>query len=356
MSMNKFPTLKGAAGATLLVVLIAAVTTACAPPEITSAKLYINNQDYGNARRSLEEAIRLYPDNAEAYFIFGELEAMLSNWAEAKQHYDRASALSPTFRAEAQRKIHSYWVQHYNDGYIFLQRNDLERAEASFQNATTLKPDDPASWMGLATVYGQQQRYDEAIAMYGKVLELDPQHVEARTNSGYLNYNNGNYLEAVRLLEPLRDDFLADSDFVSTLAFSYQRLEETDKARQLYEDSLEFDPENLYTHMDLAKMYTEQGQDDLALPHFITALELNPFDVIALDNIAVTYLELEQAEQAVPYLEKSREIEPYNPITWIRLGTYYYRVGAATGDQAMIAKGREYMQRAEELQAIPPIR
>ena len=358
--MKSYPTLKGVIRTGLLFAAIAVVTAACAPPEITSAKLYMSNKDYANARQALEEAISIYPDNAEAYYILATLEALENNFEAAKQNWDRSAALSPTFRTQAERDIHNWWIQHYNDGYTFMQRQDLESAERSFQIATVLKPDDTGAWEGLAAVYGNQGMYDEALAMYERVLEIDPEDVEARLNSGYVSYNSGNYADTVRFLEPLRDDMVSDPEFVEILAFAYIRLEDRAKARQLYEDSLESDPENLFTHMNLAIMYTESGQDELALPHFLTVLELNPFDTEALNNIAITYMESEREQEAVPYLEKSKEIDPNNAITWLRLGGIYMRQGVAEQDQALIQKGQEYIQRAEEIQAltggnIPPV-
>ncbi len=358
--MKTHPTLTGVVRASLLFALIAVVTAACAPPQITSAKLYMNNKDYVNARRSLEEAIQIYPDNAEAYYILATLEATESNWAEAKTNWDRSASLSPIFRAQVERDVSNWWLQHYNDGFTFIQRQDYESAESSFLIATMLDPENPEAWEGLAVVYGQQRRYDEAIEMYGKVLELNPDDDTSRLNLGLLYYNSGNYMEAVRYLDPLQEDNIDDSVFVETLGYAYRQLDERDKARALYENSLESNPENLYTHMQLAIMYTETDQDDLALPHFITVLELNPFDTEALNNIAITYMESEREAEAIPYLEKSKEINPNSPMTWLRLGGIYMRMGVNAGDQEMIRKGQEHMQRAEELQALmgdpPPVR
>lgn len=343
---------RGALFSSLALVLMLALVVSCTPPEITSAKLYINNDDWVNARAALEKALALYPDNAEAQKLMGDLEARQQNWEAAKSHWDRASMLSPLQKQVVDAQFESYWQNYYNDGFGYLQREDWENAESSFKVATILLPDRTPAWNNLAVVYGRQGLHEQAIEMYNKVLEYDPDDTRPRMAIGFMLYNQQKYQESIGYLEPLIDEFIDNSEFVQTLGFSYGNLQMSQEALDLYSRAIELDPENLINHMNLALLYRGQGDPEKAEPHFLKVIELNPYDAEAMTFLAFTYIDREEEEKALPYLEKASELDPSNWEIWYALGVYYVRKGAATGNQADITKGQEYMQKAETLRAM----
>ena len=271
---------------TLSSAILIALAVGCAPPEVTSAKLYMNNQDYPAAREALEKAVVLYPDNAEAHRIFGDLESSQGNWAEAKLHYDRARQLSPIQKVEVDRILEGFWQQYYNDGVAFIGRQDYESAIRSTEIATILIPERPSAWTNLGAIYGNMGEYDKAVEMYNMVLEYDPGNTLARQNIGFMSYNDQEYTEAVSYLEPLIDTYITDPGFVQILGFSYGYLEQREEALALYTRAIELDPDNLLNHMNLAILYVQQEEPDKAVPHYLRVIELNPFDVDAMVQLA----------------------------------------------------------------------
>lgn len=350
--MKKFEVRKGAVYAVLALLAFTALAVSCAPPEVTSAKLYMNNKDWVNARARLEQAVALYPDNAEAHMIFGQLETQEQNWAEAKLHYDKAAALSPIHAREVERLLEALWQNHYADGSAFLQRDDFASAEASYTIATILLPERREAWNNLAVVYGRQDDFDRAIEMYNKVLEIDQTDTLARKNTGFMYYNQQKYAECISYLEPLAEEFIGDPDFVTSLGFSYMRTEQNQRAIDLFEGALDLDPDNLVNHMNMALLYAQDGDNIKAEPHFLRVIELNPFDTEAMLQLAYTYIEREEEAKAFPYLEKLVELDPNNPDTIRQLGIYYVRRGASSGNQDDIAKGQALMLRADQLDVI----
>ncbi len=345
---------------TLSSAILIALAVGCAPPEVTSAKLYMNNKDYPAAREMLEKAVALYPDNAEAHRIFGDLESSQSNWVEAKLHYDRARQLSPIQKVEVDRIMEGFWQQYYNDGVAFIGRQDYESAIRSTEIATILIPERPSAWKNLGAIYGNMGEYDKAIEMYNQMLEYDPGNTEARRSIGIMTYNDQNYTEAVNYLEPLIDTYITDPGFVQILGFSYGYLEQRDEALALYTRAIELDPDNLLNHMNLAILYVQQEEPDKAVPHYLRVIELNPFDVDAMVQLADAFLKHEDEESAFPYLEKAMELDPSNANVIGRLGIYYVRRGARTGNAEDIKLGQELMARAEQLEALlgnepPPV-
>jgi len=361
--MKKDATSKGIALMLSSAVLFA-LAVGCAPPQVTSAKLYMNNKDYPAARQALEEAVALYPDNAEAHRIFGDLESSQQNWAEAKRHYDIAHNFgTPTMKNEVTRILEGYWQQYYNDGVAFIQRQDLDAAITATEIATILIPERASAWNNLGAIYGNLGDFTRAIEMYNIVLDYEPDDLLARKNIGFMFYNDTDFTEAVSYLEPLIEDSIDDPEFVRILGFSYGNLERRDEALSLYTRALDSDPDNLLNHMNLAVLYVQEQDFDRALPHYLQVIELNPFDAAAMTELAFIYLQREEEELAFPYLEKAMELNPSNPEVIRSLAIYYIRRGARTENVDDVRRGQALMERAEQIEAMmgttdppPPLR
>jgi tetratricopeptide (TPR) repeat protein len=66
------------------------------------------------------------------------------------------------------------------------------------------------------------------------------------------------------------------------LGRAYDQMEQPVKAQVILEESIKLSPENLRAHRTLIKIYTSQGQNDLALQSCSAILTVNPRDEEAL--------------------------------------------------------------------------
>lgn len=66
------------------------------------------------------------------------------------------------------------------------------------------------------------------------------------------------------------------------LGRAYDQMEQQAKAQAILEESIKLSPENLRAHRTLIKIYTSQGQNDLALQSCAVILTVNPRDEEAL--------------------------------------------------------------------------
>lgn len=59
-----------------------------------------------------------------------------------------------------------------NEGYEALIRQDYDKAEAFFELALSVNPENPYALLNLGVVYQNTGRYEQAKKMYQKVIEL----------------------------------------------------------------------------------------------------------------------------------------------------------------------------------------
>src|SRR6266511_841746 len=88
---------------------------------------------------------------------------------------------------------------YYNIGYAYLQKKDDKQAEVAWLKALEIKPDYAEAMNGLATLYNNQKRFDEATAMSTKAAASSGGaggSADAVYNQGIILWNQGKIPEA----------------------------------------------------------------------------------------------------------------------------------------------------------------
>jgi tetratricopeptide (TPR) repeat protein len=111
-----------------------------------------------------------------------------SNYDLAIEKFNAAAAVVPN--------CHDCY---YNIGYAQLQKKDEKAAEAAWLKALEVKPDYAEALNGLATLYNNQKRFDEATAMSAKAASAGGGgggSADAIYNQGIILWNQGKIPEA----------------------------------------------------------------------------------------------------------------------------------------------------------------
>ena len=132
-----------------------------------------------------QQAITLFPQDAEAHYNLGNTLQDMRRNKEAVTSYSRAISLQPDF-AEA----------HYNLGNTLKELNRLEDSQASYKQGITLKPDYAESHSNLGIVLHELGRLEEAEASYRQAITLKPYYFEPNNNLGIILQQQGRLEEA----------------------------------------------------------------------------------------------------------------------------------------------------------------
>ena len=133
--------------------------------------IYLEEEDFAAAAEAAERYMALAPDDPkgkrlayQAYLGLGDVD---------KQRLMR-SALKDTDFSD------TLAVQTFNRGAIASQKGDLDEAVLQFQAALELDPELVAAYNGLASVYYNQEKYDEALAAVAELLKRDADNLQGR--------------------------------------------------------------------------------------------------------------------------------------------------------------------------------
>lgn len=109
----------------------------------------------------------------------------VNDLAAAARDLDEAIALAPHWAAA-----------HYEQGKLWLRRDDMPRAAAAFQVAANLLPRFAPAWSNLGATLGELDRPADALAAFETALALDPANPQALNNVGVVRRELGRLTES----------------------------------------------------------------------------------------------------------------------------------------------------------------
>jgi tetratricopeptide (TPR) repeat protein len=116
----------------------------------------------------------------------------------------------------------------------------------------------------------------EAVQLYLRVLEIEPDWVEARVNLAVAHYRLGNIDQAVHGLEQALDWDSAHPVAHFNLGCLLDERGATDDAIDHFRSTIRSMPTHADARFNLAALYEKKGRSDLALEHWRAYLHLDP--------------------------------------------------------------------------------
>ena len=161
---------------------------ATAPPVPDHFRLALEYQRAGNLPSAIVEYRALLADNeasAEAHNNLGALYQEQGETAAARAEFERAIAIDP-----------AYEKAHNNLG-VSLMSDGRERAASEFRSALAIDSRRVEPLVNLALVEYAAGRGEQAVALLGRAVEIDPRHAGAHYNLGMVADKRGDVATAV---------------------------------------------------------------------------------------------------------------------------------------------------------------
>ena len=328
--------------------------TQCASPAVTSAKLYIQQDNLANAEEQLLTALENEPQNAEVPYLLGSaVYAKQMRWEEMAEMFDRSLGISDQYSVPISNERKMHWVNAYNKGADLFNKAisgesgeveaNLVRAIEALETAIIIDPLEPGAHASLASAQLQTGDTEAAKKNMHTALELDPDNVPILTNLGVTLSKEERWEESNEYLERALEINPENVNALQRIAHNYDALGDSAKAEEAYLSAIEGNPENANLYYNLGVLYFRRDEGDRAEEMFLKALEINPDDCDAVMNVAITYLQDEtKLEKAKEYLLRAIECEPDNARIHRDLATVYLKLG-------MPDEAEEAYERAKEL-------
>lgn len=152
----------------------------------------MKTQDYKNAAKEYEEALKVDPENAYATLLLGMTYANLKDYDKALQYAEKAVQLQPGFTA------------YYNLGLIYANKNEAKKALEALDKALLANPASYQAHYQKGAIYSSRKEYEKAIEFYQQSIKLNPQYDRAILGLAGAYYFQGDKTSAQKQIEVLR--------------------------------------------------------------------------------------------------------------------------------------------------------
>jgi len=141
-------------------------------------------------------------------------------------------------------------------GWSRISLGDYAAAETALEKALELSPNDPQAAALLGWAQMHQEKYDDALMNFQRVLMTEPANALARINVGYICLKKRIFGEAI---EHLSKAIRLDNDAKATL-YAHYYLGLVYLEREMYEDAQTFFRKSLALGPNLLEAYYELGR------------------------------------------------------------------------------------------------
>ena len=209
-----------------------------------------------------------------------EVKSLVDRW---KQQGSAQPSQAPQFTGE-KPVVHADHIgasTFIEKGWSRLSLGDYAGAETALTKALELSPNDPQSEALLGWAQMLNEKYDDALLNFSKVLMKQPANALARINVGYICLKKRIFGEAI---EHLSKAIRLDNDRKATL-YAHFYLGLVYLEREMYEDAMNFfqktialGPNLIEAHYELGRAHWFNGDRDAAAAAWRDGFAANKFN------------------------------------------------------------------------------
>ena len=344
----------------------AVIFVGCSSQEYTSAKLYIQQQEWNKAEEFLIKAMDVEPENPEipyqlGYHIYG---LQKKDWQRMNQSFDKALAIDPNKKILEQGKTvkefvimarTQFWAEMYNKGVAEfneyrsapMDQKDtiLKMAINTFEISATIKTDEAQTYTMLSTCNHLAGNTDKSENYILKAVELTPNDANVNLTAGQIFMQKQEFETALPYVKKAVELEPSNTKSIRNLAQIYYDIGQLEESIQTYEVAInkETDPKvkaDLYFNLGI--LYNRVGNLEEAEYNFTNSLDENPDDIEAVMGMAQVFENAEKWRKAEKFYRELIAVDPDNP-------EHYRGMSRVLLQQGEPDESQRYLEKAKRL-------
>jgi tetratricopeptide (TPR) repeat protein len=344
----------------------AVIFVGCSSQEYTSAKLYIQQQEWEKAEEFLIKAMDVEPENPEIPYQLGyHIYALQKkDWVRMNQSFDKALAIDPNKIILEQGKTvkefvvmarTQFWAEMYNKGVAEfneyraapMDQKDvaLKKAINTFEVSSTIKTDEAQTYTMLSTcnhlagntdksenyilkavglspndanvnftagqIFMQKQDFEAALPYVKKAVELEPSNAKSIRNLAQIYYDIGKFEESIHTYEVAinkETDRKVKADLYFNLGILYNRVGNLEEAEYNFTNSLDENPDDIEAVMGMAQVFENAEKWRKAEKFYRELIAIDPDNPDHYRGMSRVLLQQGEPDESLRYLEKAKRL------------------------------------------------
>ncbi|MFC2123808.1 tetratricopeptide repeat protein [Bacteroidota bacterium] len=234
---------------------------------------YNSKLDYPKALQILEPLKSKYPNDEKTYQIIGNVYRKMGDYNKSLEVYNHAISLNPS--------NYNLW---HNNAYTFWYLRKYDDAENCIKRAIELNPSYHLSQLSLLKLYANTGQIEKAKS-YLKNNQKSIDHPDIKVVQAYIEILDGNYDEALQIIQSLSEEVLVDLIYYGT------------------------------KHIQLGIIYHMMSNKEMSVKHFesektilLSKIDQSDNDSRIYRSLGITYAGLGMKKEAIEAGEKALDI------------------------------------------------
>ena len=140
-------------------------------PIMAVSQAYVRDGQFDKARSFLRAVAEDNPENTIPYQLLGQIDLYQGKIVQAIGNFEKIVELEPGLE-----------IGHRSLAQVYIRENRLDEAKNTLQNGLSELPGNISLSLILARVFELQERFEDAIGLYERLLETNPDVIIARNN------------------------------------------------------------------------------------------------------------------------------------------------------------------------------
>ncbi|RKY87858.1 hypothetical protein DRQ09_03805 [candidate division KSB1 bacterium] len=222
-------------------------------------------------------------------------------------------------------------IMHKGLVYVYTLKNDVEGLIEEYKILSELvkKKEEKIDFLErLKSIYVTRNEIQEALNVYDKLLEIDPQNKSYIDDRLTLLKSTGNLDLYLKDLEEKHKQYPEDINYINSLISEYEKRNESDKVIEMADKLIALQPNNLDAYEKKANAYANKLDYRTVIKIYTKMLKINPNknkdnEKRFLVKIAEAYIFLKQYSTARNYVRRALRIDKNYGYAHFTLGYVY---------------------------------
>ena len=218
-------------------------------------------------------------------------------------------------------------------GSVYYATKKYAKALSDYEESIRLRPSYSGGYICLARAYSNRGDYRSAIALYNRLIEIEPDNATYYHDRGLSYAADGqkeqaqvDFDKAMKLFAEAIRSNPSDASSYRGRGFAYLSLGDLDNAIRDFTDALEINKDSAEAYRDRGYAYRLNNQFDLAIKDLGNAIKLDPKDVDAYTNRGLAYLSKDNLDAAIADFDIAIRVDAaYSPAYQNRGHAYLIR-------------------------------
>ena len=284
-------------------------------------QLYMSEDKTSEAIRELEQLAKAYPQNSQLLFMLEELYLKTENYAKSVETLDRIELLEGKNQELSTEKFRIYTLM-----------KDDQKAFEEMRELAEEYPNDVKYQVLIGDLYLDEEKYDEAMAVYSKIQEVEPYNINLLMSlAKYYEKTDQQELYMENLMKIVTNEALPDDTRLRVMqGIAAQNLfgqvNDTLKVMSLFDKIMELPQENT----DIEELYaryliSSEVSKEKIKPVLYKMLDTDPEADIARNQLLSYAIEEDNDDDVMRLCKTAVDYSSKNPLYYYYLGVCYLR-------------------------------